>query len=419
MKRYKLRKYNYAVLWLALLIAVAAVWVFGREHRAEDDPVDTLVQSESGETASTAQSVTQNEVKTDDEMLGCWVPYMSLATENHTQAEFEANFKAIADSAKSKGLNALFVHVRPFCDALYKSKFYPWSHIVTGTQGLEPDFDPLAFMIEYTHGLDMEFHAWINPLRVKTAETAIELSDDNPYMVLKDESPNYFMEYNGGVYLNPAYRYVRSLVADGAAEIAENYDVDGIHFDDYFYPTQDGEIDNEAYEQYTATADEPVSLLEWRQANINAMVQEVYIKIKAANESVSFGISPQGNIENDLNMGADVEAWCAVSGYIDYICPQLYYSFENPALGFNEALCGWLALQKYDGMKIYAGLGLYKAGTDADSGTWLLSDDNIGRQIEAARVAGLNGVVLYSSEYLDCEQTEDEVENAVAIIMPN
>lgn len=224
------------------------------------------------------------------------------------------------------------------------------------------------------------------------------------------------MKCNGGIYLNPAYRYVRSLIADGAAEIAEKYAVDGIHLDDYFYPTQDESIDSTAYASYCATASEPVALSEWRRANINAMVQEMYAKIKAANENVSFGISPQGNIENDLAMGADVISWCGVWGYVDYICPQLYYSFENPALGYNEALCGWLALDRHDSLKIYAGLGLYKAGTNADSGTWLLSNDNIGRQIEAARDAGLDGIVLYSSQYLDCEQTADEVENVVAII---
>ena len=110
-------------------------------------------------------------------------------------------------------------------------------------------------------------------------------------------------------------------------------------------------------------------------------------------------------------MGADVKAWCASPGYVDYICPQLYYSFENQALGYAEALAQWQALPRHQGLSLYAGLALYKAGTDADGGTWLLSDDILRRQIEAAQAAQCSGVVLYSSAYLHTEQTRAEVEN--------
>ena len=351
-------------------------------------------------------------------LTGVWVPYMSLTTEEHTQAAFEENFRRIADSAREKGIRALFVHVRPFCDALYPSKLYPWSHILTGVQGKDPGFDPLQFMVEYAHDAGMEFHAWINPLRVKTTENPGELAAENPYAVLGEESSFYFMETESVVCLDPAYPYVRSLVADGAAEIVEKYDVDGIHFDDYFYPSQDEDLDSEAYALYTQGVDDPLPLLEWRKANINAMVQEVYEKVKKANPKAVFGISPQGNIENDENMGADVRSWCNLPGYLDYICPQLYYSFENPALGYGEALAQWVSLPKHENLQLYAGLALYKAGTDADSGTWLLSDDIIRRQIEAAQTAECAGVLLYSSAYLDAEQTAGEMQNALEVLSP-
>ena len=135
-----------------------------------------------------------------------WVPYFSLDTAEHTQEAFEEHYRQIAQTAQEKGINAMFVHVRPFSDALYPSAYYPWSHILTGTQGRDPGYDPLQFMIDTTHQLGMEFHAWINPLRVKTAETPAALADNNPYGTLGAESPGYFMEYDGGVYLNPAYR---------------------------------------------------------------------------------------------------------------------------------------------------------------------------------------------------------------------
>lgn len=427
MKRYNLKKYNYLIVWLALCVTVGIVWLFGSRQAKKEPPtggvapvpLSSAVETPTASPAPAEQTLNLPSPAPGRAMLsGVWVPYMSLATEEHTQAAFEENFKRIADSAKEKGLNALFVHVRPFCDALYPSKLYPWSHILTGTQGKDPGFDPLQFMVDYAHSQNMELHAWLNPLRVKTAETPSELAADNPYAVLSEASPYYFMESGGGVYLDPAYPYVRSLIADGAAEIAANYSVDGIHFDDYFYPTQEEDMDAEAYALYTQGVDDPLPLMEWRRANISAMVQEVYEKIKEANPDVVFGISPQGNIENDENMGADVKAWCAVPGYLDYICPQLYYSFENPALGYGEALEQWVSLPRHGELRLYAGLALYKAGSDADDGTWQLSDDTIRRQIEAARTAQCSGVLLYSSDYLDTEQTAAEMQNAVEVLSP-
>mgnify|MGYP005764233015 FL=1 len=407
MRKFHLRKYSYLVLWLALFSAVAGVWFFGG---SQEQPGEGTVQS-SPQAGPTAQ-IPQEEEET---LVGVWVPYFSLSTPEGTQEAFKANYKKIADTALEKGINAMFVHVRPFSDSLYPSQYFPWSHILTGTQGQDPGFDPLQFMIDYTHSLGMEFHAWINPMRVKTSETPSTLADSNPYVQLGEEYPSYFMEYDGGVYLNPAYPYVRSLIADGAAEIAANYDVDGIHFDDYFYPSQDAALDSAAYEAYTQSVEQPLSLAEWRKDNVNAMVAEVYSAIKQVKPEVVFGISPQGNIKNDEAMGADVKTWAAVPGYVDYLCPQLYFSFENEALGYTEALEEWAALPRHEGLKLYAGLALYKAGTDADNGTWLLRDNIIALQAEAALEAGYQGVILYSSDYLDAEQTAAEMKNVMAV----
>lgn len=409
MRKLHLRKYCYLVLWAALLAAVAGVWLFGGERAVK----------ESGQASSSAVPSASPASQTGEEeetLVGVWVPYFSLDTAEHTQEAFEEHYRQIAQTAQEKGINAMFVHVRPFSDALYPSAYYPWSHILTGTQGRDPGYDPLQFMIDTTHQLGMEFHAWINPLRVKTAETPAALADNNPYGTLGAESPGYFMEYDGGVYLNPAYPAVRSLIAGGAAEIAQNYDVDGIHFDDYFYPSEDASLDSAAYETYTQTVEQPLPLLEWRAANINAMVAQVYESVKAAREEVVFGISPQGNIQNDEAMGADVKTWAAVPGYVDYLAPQLYFSFENQALPYQQALEEWAALPRHQGLKLYAGLALYKAGTDADGGTWLTRDNIIALQAEAALNAGYQGVILYSSEYLDAAQAAKELENAMAVL---
>lgn len=410
MKPFNLRKHCYLVLWLALALSVGAVWLLGGRQMPEPSPLP-LPDLTAGAAVGGKIKMEKKAKEEPRELAGVWVPYMSLEAPAHTQQAFEENFKRIAQEAKERGLGALFVHVRPFCDSFYPSALYPWSHLLTGEQGRDPGFDPLDFMVRYTHGLGMEFHAWINPLRVKTPETPAALSPGSPYSALQADCPYYFMEWEGGLYLDPAYPYVRSLVADGAAEIAEKYEVDGIHFDDYFYPSEDASLDSEAYALYVETVETPLPLPEWRRANVSAMVAEVYEKVKKARPQADFGISPQGNIQNDEAMGADVKAWCAVPGYIDYICPQLYYSFENEALGYGEALAQWQSLPRHESLELYAGLALYKAGTDADGGTWLLSNDNIRRQIEAARAAQCSGVVLYSSAYLHAEQTQAEVAN--------
>ena len=407
MRKFRLRKYCYLVLWLGLAAAVAGVWFLGGKGQQESSPSSSAPQ---------AGPVTLSPQEEDEPLVGVWVPYFSLAAPEGAQEAFEANYKEIADTAKENGVNAMFVHVRPFSASLYQSQYYPWSHILTGTQGQDPGFDALQFMIDYTHSLGMEFHAWLNPLRVKTKDTPGTLAESNPYVQLGQEYPEYFMEYDGGVYLNPAYPYIRTLIADGAAEIAAGYDVDGIHFDDYFYPSQDSALDSTAYEAYVQTVEQPLSLLEWRTANINAMVAQVYEAIKGVKPEVVFGISPQGNIRNDEAMGADVKTWAAVPGYVDYLAPQLYFSFENEALGYTEALEEWAALPRHQGLKLYAGLALYKAGTDADNGTWLGRDDIIALQAEAALEAGYQGVILYSSDYLNAQQAAKELENAMAVL---
>ena len=277
MRHWNLRKYGYILVWLALAGAVGLAWLLGR------DAPPTAGAGELSSTAAAAPSPSEAEPSPDQEnLVGLWVPYFSLATAENTQAAFQENYKAIVGQAKEVGVNAMFVHVRPFCDSLYPSEKFPWSHILTGEQGKDPGWDPLAFLVEYTHSQGMEFHAWVNPLRVKTAQTPASLAPDSPYETWKAEHPYYFMEWEGGLYLDPAYPEVRSLIAQGVGEIVENYPVDGVHFDDYFYPSQSGELDEEAYALYTGNTADPLPLLEWRQANINTLVAECYQAVKQA-----------------------------------------------------------------------------------------------------------------------------------------
>lgn len=202
-------------------------------------------------------------------------------------------------------MNVLIVQVRPFGDALYESKYFPWSHLLTGRQGINPGYDPLAYMVQAAHKEGMEIHAWINPLRIQTESSPPELAQSNPYQQWRrdPEKAGWTASAGSGKYYNPAYPEVRTLIADGAREIVENYDVDGIHFDDYFYPTEDPSFDEVAYSAYKEEQGEnALSLEQWRQENINLLIQEVYTAVKEADPDVVFGVSPQANLENDRAM---------------------------------------------------------------------------------------------------------------------
>lgn len=415
------RTHYIAALVVLVLVVLFAAW--SRNGSAPVDPAQSAA-AESAQTASadaapaeSADPAAQAAAETEETpLVGVWIPYMSLSTEEKTETAFKENYDAKLESAKAAGANAVFVHVRPFADSLYPSEYEPWSHILTGTQGEDPGYDPLQYMVDRAHECGMQFHAWINPLRISTDATPGTLAEDSFYMQNRETNPFYFLEYDGGIYYNPASAVVRERIANGAAEIAALYDVDGIHFDDYFYPTDDESIDANQYAAYVEETEEPLPLHEWRTANINALIAAVYHRIKQTAPDVVFGISPQGNLDNNEKINADVLTWCAQSGYIDYICPQLYYSFENEALPFEEALQQWNAMERLDSVKLYIGLAVYKAGTDADNGTWLNTDDTIARQIERAEETGADGVILYAVDYLDREETRAEMANARAAI---
>lgn len=412
-----IKKYHYVI---AVLILVAAVFLAmksaaGREKNAESSAAENSVEVVFSSTAPEQEdsNAAETNAKAEEPLVGVWIPYMALDVTEKTEEAFKENFGAKLAAAKSVGANAVFVHVRPFADSLYPSEYESWSHLLTGMQGKDPGYDPMEYMVNAAHEQNMQFHAWINPLRIASTTIPPELDENGFYMQNYVNHPEYFMAYNSGIYYNPASAYIRNRIADGAAEIAEKYDVDGIHFDDYFYPTDDESIDAEQYAAYVKETEEPLTLHEWRTANVNALIAAVYSRVKEANENVQFGISPQGNLENNEMINADVYTWCAQAGYIDYVCPQLYYSFENEALPFETALQNWCALKRLPSIKLYIGLAVYKAGTDADNGTWLNTTDTLAKQIDRAKEAGADGVVLYAVDHLTGENAKAEMANAV------
>ncbi|WP_243112471.1 MULTISPECIES: glycoside hydrolase family 10 protein [Acutalibacteraceae] len=405
---------------LAVVIAVTMAVNLNRSQTVSGSLSEVSGSAGAAGAVSSVEAAVQN-LGSTDEMRAVWVPYLSLnmsRDDDKSEQAFLKKFNTIVGNAKKCGMNTLIVQVRPFADALYPSSYFPWSHVVGGTQGVNPGYDPLADMVKASHQAGLKIQAWVNPLRIQVSNTPSILAVNNIYNTWKNDSgkSDWAVDFEGGKYLNPAYDGVRRLVADGTKEIAQKYDVDGIQFDDYFYPTQDASFDQTAYAAYKTSAAKtgtPMALADWRQANISAMVSLVYQEIKSVKPSMPFGIAPQGNVQNDLAMGADVTEWCSVSGYVDYICPQLYVNFENPVLPFDTAAKTWRQLVTGKDIKLYLGLAVYKAGSDADSGTWKDSSGILASQVEYGRQTSCDGFMFYSSDYLDKDQTKQEVQNVV------
>ena len=355
-----------------------------------------------------------------DELRGVWIAYLSLDGVN------KAKIDSMVSAAKSNGMNTIYFHVRPFGDALYASDYYPWSHLVTGTQGQAPSdgFDPLAYAVEAAHREGLQLHAWLNPLRIMLNSGAYPpaLSDDNPYVVWRgDDNPDnddWVIDYKKGKFYNPAYPEVRELIVKGTKEIVEKYDVDGVHWDDYFYPASDASFDDSvSYSAYKEQGGK-LSLTEWRTGNINELVSAVYSAVKSADSKRLFGISPAGNVENCLSAGADVITWGSSKGYVDYLIPQVYWSSDNTVAPFEQVCRRWDGLVTSPDVKLYIGLALYKAGSDSDGGKWLKADDVIMNQVLYTRSGEINakGFVLYSYAYFDSSQTAEEMKNLLSVL---
>jgi len=373
-------------------------------------------QNDINNIAALSSKATADTPESDEEMRGVWVSYMELSMENEsskTQKAFEDKFTEIAQKCRESGFNTLIVQVRPFCDALYKSSYFPWSHILTGTQGENPQYDALQIMCDICKENNLKIHAWINPYRVSSNETPKKLSDNNPYI----KNSEIGIKTDNGIFLDPSNETAQQLISDGVKEIAENYDVDGIQFDDYFYPTEDESFDKKQYEAYIEKygKENSMSLDNWRMQNVNTLICKVYRTIKSVDSSVEFGISPQGNIGNNDGLYADVKSWCTCKGFADYICPQIYFSLENPALTFEDCLDSWTSLDFDENVKLYVGLGGYKAGNgEYDEETWLLSDSILADEYDILRNnKSVRGFMLYGYNSLEDDTAKKEINNLI------
>ena len=336
-----------------------------------------------------------------DEMRAMWIAHPDWDNYDiSTESAMRETAKAMFDNCKELGLNTVIVAVRPFGDALYKSEVYPWSHLITGVQGQDPGYDPLTVLVEEAHARGLRIEAYINPYRISNGGMGREmLSADNPAML----HPDWVREVSGGLWYDPALPEVQQLVVHGVQEIVRGYDVDGIHFDDYFYPEgKDSAFDEDTYQQLGQGEDRDA----WRRENVNTLVRAVYEGIKQIKPDMPFGISPQGNNTNNYNMQCcDVLLWMRTPGYIDYVMPQNYWGFGYTGVNgdtrpaFENKCTEWAGYERSAEVRLYNGLAVYRVGFGDggvnDQSEWY-SGHNVADQIEYARgVEGFSGFALF------------------------
>lgn len=347
-------------------------------------------------------------------LKGVWVAtvlnidYPSKATTSSETLKAEAI--KVLDEMKALGFNAVFLQVRPTADAFYPSEIFPWSKYLSGQQGLAPDqqFDPLKFWVDEAHKRGMGLHAWLNPYRI-TKKTTSEpahafnlLTKDHPAVL----HPEWVVKHtDGNLYFDPGLPQVRALIVSSVEEIMKNYPVDGIHFDDYFYP--DTAFDDQ---KTFATYGGGKALADWRRDNVNQLINDVHKVVEQYNPKAQFGISPFGIWANAASVKggsqtsglqsysahyADSKAWVK-EGMIDYIAPQIYWNIGKTVADYDVLARWWQDLVKGTSVKLYIGHAAYKAGATDPTDPWF-GDLELVRQLNLNQTLGLtDGSIFFS-----------------------
>lgn len=335
----------------------------------------------------------------DTGLRGVWVAsvinldYPSRTGLNSARLREEAEY--LLDKAREIGINAVFLQVRPCADALYPSLLFPWSEYLSGTQGKAPDgdFDPLMFWTEQAHKRGMELHAWINPFRITRGGTKDKpnadintLAENHPARL----NPDWSEEYKHNLYFNPGIPGVIDYIVGGVEELIINYDIDGIHFDDYFYPGIEFD-DAEEFEKYGESFE---SVGDWRRENINTLIKKTRDLIKTVKPEAEFGVSPFGIWQNNdsTGLGSDTKGLESYSVYycdsrkwvrnelVDYIAPQIYWNIGHESADYAKLLAWWAGVARGTGVKLYTGHAGYRV-LEAEPGDVWYGADEIIRQL--------------------------------------
>ncbi|MEU3932237.1 family 10 glycosylhydrolase [Streptomyces sp. NPDC029044] len=321
----------------------------------------------------------------DPEMRGVWIA--SVANRDWpskpglTASQQRDELLTHLDTAVRNRLNTVFLQVRPTADSLWPSPYEPWSQYLTGTQGKDPGWDPLGTAVQEAYARGLKLHAWFNPYRVAAHADPARLAASHPAR----ENPDWVVTYGGKLFYNPGLPEVRAFVEDAMLDAVAKYPVDGVHFDDYFYPypvAGESFDDDAAYDEHGSGFPDRAA---WRRDNIDRLVRETADRVKEVRPGARFGISPFGvwrnagtdplgsdtkaGVETYDDLHADTRTWVR-EGWIDYIVPQLYWNIGFAAADYAKLLPWWAEVAHGSPTQLYVGEGLYKAGDPAQPAAW-------------------------------------------------
>lgn len=359
-------------------------------------------------------------IKKEEETRAIFVSYIELNKyiKGNDYEISKRNIRKIIKNIKRLKCNTIILQVRSASDAIYKSNIYPMSLNIVNTE-YDDYYDVLDYFIKESHKSNVKVIAWINPYRIRTTCDKTTITEKNPAYKYLDTDIVYI---NNGIYYNPSKQETEDLIVKGVEEVL-NYDVDGILFDDYFYP--DNNIDKKDYEEYIKN-NEFIEEKDYRLNIVNKMIKRVYKTCK--NKNIKFGISPDGNIDNNYNKNyADVKSWLKSNEYIDFIMPQIYYGFYNSTRDYIKVTKEWENLIENKDIELYIALAFYKVGMEdkyAKSGfnEWIDNDNIIMREILLSRnLKNYKGFSLFRYENIFNEEiytktSIKEIENLKKIL---
>lgn len=416
-----------AIAWTGGTEAYAAS-VVGRGVTRTGSPAGDNVSGAGSSTSAGSSGVNTSAATSgadSGELRGAWFSYLDWQNMPTDEAGFKAAADQVMSDIQKNGMNAIFCHVHSHSDAYYPSSVLPTSKFLPGNGR----FDALQYMIDSAHRHGLSFHAWFNPYRVTGYQ--MKWSDVPAGSIVKQwyaSGNRNVLLFDGNYYLNPAQPAVRDLVVSSIREVLTKYAIDGVQFDDYFYPdlgkNAATNFDYPEYQLYSGNA----SITEWRKANVSALIAAVYQTVHAVRPSAVFGVSPVGplrNLRSEKSYFVDIDTWMSHTGYIDYVLPQIYFDFEQKTgsgvasdAAYATCLNSWLQLRQKTGgkVKLYVGLALYKCGTSAWDGNakpeWLRRSDILLREVQLARQSGqVSGFGIYAYQNFDDAAAQAELTN--------
>lgn len=337
----------------------------------------SMEYSESSQSNESEPYVNQREIINFDNIKGIWVSQYDMAevyVKNGYQrpkTEYISLVKTIITNIKNLGFNTIIYQIRPFGDSMYDSDYYTPSRFVTGSYDRGFTYDPVEIFVTQAKAQGLSVQAWINPMRLMTTEEIKLVPEGN--VLKKWYNQGQLPEVNGRLYLDVSRPQARELIVNGATEALTKYSFDGLHMDDYFYPTSDPAFDKEAFSQSGYD-----DLTKYRKDSLNALVSSLYKAVKEVDERLIFGISPAGNLKTVVKTYyADVYEWCSKAGYIDYIMPQVYFGLLHGSCPFVQTVKDWAGIITNGTTKLYVGMTLGKAvsGSQGNIDTYAVTDE--------------------------------------------